>query len=189
MRSLALLAAALLLSACGATGAATERPAPTPDPWTAHRDASRGYTISVPPGWQVAQESLTPNLSDPREIFSLATFPLRHHASECAHMPSALDDLGDAGALVTVMERGRGSSHGFGPRPARFGPQEPSSNLECLPSGVEGNWFPFTDGGRAFYGLVAFGPHATAEVRTQAFDVLTRARYDAGFVPGWGATP
>lgn len=54
-----------------------EQPAPRPtDAWTTTVNKPRGFTLSLPPAWQLSSKSLTPNLADPRELLSAATFPL-----------------------------------------------------------------------------------------------------------------
>jgi hypothetical protein len=51
--------------------------------------------VELPPGRQRATVSLTPGLVDPREVLSVATFPLRYRPTRCDHVPgSALEDLG-----------------------------------------------------------------------------------------------
>lgn len=67
-------------------------------------DAGR-YEISYPREWFLAESSLTPNLSDPSELFSVA-FPLVYRETDCAHMPKgALDVMGPSDVFVSVQER------------------------------------------------------------------------------------
>jgi hypothetical protein len=184
----AILAAALL-AGCG-TAATPLRPHATPLPPV---EVSRhGLTVSLPPGWQAATQSLTPNLVDPREELSVATFPLRYRPTECAHVPgSALDDLGPGDAFVSLLERGRdpGSTwDGFPARPAHFGPGlgGPSEASRCTPGArYVDHWFAFTDGGRHFHVLVAFGPAASGKVQRQAWAILDGLRVDPAVVPDW----
>jgi hypothetical protein len=49
--------------------------------------------VSVPAGWSRAQQSLTPHVLDPREILTVATFPLLLQGSSCAQNPGALSDM------------------------------------------------------------------------------------------------
>jgi hypothetical protein len=150
----------------------------------------RGVTVELPPGWQPARASLTPSLRDPREVLSAGTFPLSYRETGCAHLPSsALEDLGRADALVTVQERGLdpGSSwQGFPPRPARFGPGlgGPSEASACVPPArFTDHWFTFSDAGRHFHVLVAFGPDAPGTVRAEAWAVLDSLRVDPAVRP------
>ncbi len=188
MRPLVLLVA-LLAAAAG--GCSEEEPRRAQDEKVEQRDkgeeraAGRGVTVVLPSGWQRAQESLTPALGDPREVLSVATFPLRHRERPCAHMPvSALEDLGPRDALVTLQERTMGArSPQFEPRPDRFGPAlgGPSEASECSETArFRDHWFAFRDRGRTFHVLVAFGPQAPAEVQDQAWRALDGLVVDPG---------
>jgi len=152
----------------------------------------RGLTVQLPGGWSRAHESLTPSLIDPREVLSVGTAPLRYRATECAHMPgAALEDLGPADAFVTLQERGLDPSStwpDFPPRPAHFGPElgGRSEASACVPSArFTDHWFAFSDTGRHFHALVAFGPHAPPAVRDQAWGILDSLLVDPGVRPDW----
>lgn len=180
------------------TGDSDERPVARPgDGWTTSVDEAHGFEVSVPPGWRLSAESLTPKLTDPRELLSAATFPLRYRDSSCNHVPSgALETMGREDGFVTVLERGRdpGSSWTeFPPRPRSFADgatPERGDVAGCLggkPSVVE-YWIPFTDADRHFYAMVVVGPEAPAKVRTNAFEILDRMRFDAAVQPDWRAS-
>jgi hypothetical protein len=182
------VAAALAGSSCGATE--VERVASTPVPAATY--AAHGLSVELPAGWQAAPSSLTPQLTDPREELSVATYPLRYRATECARMAgSALEDLGPGDAFITVQERGfdpDSSWSGFPARPARFGPQlgGPSEASACAPAArFADHWFGFSDGGRHFHVDVAFGPQATPEVRRQAWAILDGLQVDPAVRPDW----
>jgi hypothetical protein len=184
-----LAALALAASGCGEDAAVSATDSTT----TVH---GRGLTAELPPNWQRASVSLTPELQDPREVLSVGTFPLRYRAETCAHMPSsALIDLGPRDALVTLQERGTnpGSDwEGFPPRPEHFGPRprDHSEAIGCAPGKrFTDHWIWFTDGGRHFHVLVAFGTDAPAEVRDQAWAILDSLRIDPGARPDWSSTP
>jgi hypothetical protein len=164
-------------------------PPPTAAPMTVR---AHGLSAELPPGWQPASESLTPHLTDPREELAVGTYPLRYRQTGCAHMPgSALEALGPGDAFVTLEERGLGVPAGegdFPPRPARFGPAlgGPSEAGACAPGAhFSDHWFGFSDGGRHFHVLVAFGPQASAEVQRQAWAILDGLQVDPGVVPDW----
>jgi hypothetical protein len=151
----------------------------------------RGVTVELPPDWQRARQSLTPRLTDPREVLAVGTFPLRPRRREsCAHMPvSALEDLGPRDAFVTLQERGRGGA-AFPPRPERFGPElgGPSESAQCTRHArFRDHWFEFADGGRGFHVLVAFGPEATPATQQEAWGVLDSLRVDPDVTPDWTA--
>jgi hypothetical protein len=142
--------------------------------------AGHGLTIELPAGWQTSKASLTPNLGpDPSEVLAAANYPLRYRPHDCAQVPvSALEDLGKNGAFVELEERRSAAAQyqdEFPPRPAHFGPSHsgPSEASECAP-GVQmsEDFFGFTDNGRHFYALVAFGPAATKDAQDQAWSLL-----------------
>jgi hypothetical protein len=179
--------AALTLAVAGCGSEAQPAAAPQPAGYRAH-----GLAVDLPPGWEPARESLTPTLSDPRERFAVATYPLRYRRIGCDHMPSsALADLGDGDAFVTVQERGRADGadwSGFPQRPAHFGPTEMDSSEapECVPgTAMSAHWLPFSAGGRHFYALLAFGPHTPAARREQAWAILDSLAVDPDVQPQW----
>jgi hypothetical protein len=155
-------------------------------------DLVHGIAVQLPPGWQRAKVSLTPALSDPREVLSVATFPLHYRQTGCAHFPSsALEDLGPGDALITLEERGL-DPHSTWPdfplRPAHFtaGLGGRSEASACAPSArFTDHWFGFTDGGRHFHVLVAFGPDPSAGVQRQAWEVLDSLKVDPRVRPDW----
>jgi hypothetical protein len=175
-----------------------ERPATRADEgWTTTANDKRGFEVSLPSAWQLSTESLTPKLTDPRELFSAATFPLQFQASACNHVPAgALRSMGLGDGLVTVQERGRdprSSWSEFPRRPEHFA--DTASPEQGDVTGCLGGrarlvefWMPFTDAGRHFYAMVVLGPEATAEVRTQAFEILDRLRLDPAVLPQWRAS-
>jgi hypothetical protein len=172
---------ASVLAGCGGSPAPT-KPAPPAKPYSVH-----GLTVRLPPGWRVAPQSLTPHLVDPREQLSVGTFPLRFRDTQCAQFPgSALADLGAHDALVTLQERGNHTTLLFPERPARFGDDAGTGDITqahaCTPGGGDfsDRWISFSDRGRNFYALVAFGPQATKTTRAEAWRILTGLRVAAG---------
>ncbi|MGZ5290376.1 MAG: hypothetical protein ACXWE5_12925, partial [Actinomycetota bacterium] len=152
---------------------------PRPDPSTLspsifYLDGQDGFSMSYPAGWTVAEENLTPELVDPREIVSVGTYTLRPGGEGVgidAYLPGrAFADLGPADALITVQE--------YEPRPGVFGTPRPSTfdpatacgegNAACREGtslgldGVRAWWIPFSEpsSGRAFYAFVAMGEDA-----------------------------
>jgi hypothetical protein len=185
MRIWIAVVAVLTLAGCGADE--TERTAAP-----AVTAGTRGVAVELADGWQAAPASLTPNLTDPREVLAVGTYPLRFRETECAHMPgSALQDMGPSDALITIMERGTepGSTWpDFPARPAHFGPElgGASEASACAPGArFTDHWFGFSDGDRHFHVLVAFGPRASATVRAQAWATLDRLKIDPGLAPDW----
>jgi hypothetical protein len=195
--TVALAAATPALTACGETAAEPRQapapaPAPAPGPAPEAAVSEHGLTVALPLGWQAATESLTPHLTDPCEELAVATFPLRYRPTACAHMPgSALEALGPGDAFVTLEERGLDPSStwaGFPARPAHFGPElgGPSEAAACTPNAhFTDHWFTFSDGGRHFHVMVAFGPQASEHVQRQAWAILDGLRVDPGVLPDW----
>jgi hypothetical protein len=79
------LAAAFMLPACGERTAAGQRTAASP-PAQLVNDPLHGIAVELPPGWQRATVSLTPNLEDPRDVLSVGTFALRYRETDCEGM-------------------------------------------------------------------------------------------------------
>lgn len=180
------LALVVALSACGNQAAEPPRAESVTD--TVH-----GITVELPQDWQRATVSLTPHLTDPREVLSVGTFPLRYRETRCAQVPgSALEDLGPTDAFITLEERGLDPGSDwpdFPPRPAHFGPQGTDTNADaqpCSPGARFTNyWFGFTDAGRHFHVLVAFGPNVTDARRGEAWRLLDSLKIDPGVKPDW----
>jgi len=157
---------------------------------TTIKDAAHRYTVPLPAGWRRADESLTPDLQDPVEIFSAGTFQLHYRRGRCNHMPDgALETMRPTDAFVSLQERSVTSppttEAGFPPRPTGFGEARPQPGSDIA---VCGNakpepvvyWLPFRDAGRAFYAIVVLGSQAAPETRRQAFGILDGFRFEPG---------
>jgi hypothetical protein len=186
--SVLVLGGALAGAGCGTVDKRAAAPAAAePVRFEAH-----GLSVALPPRWRPARANLTPALSDPREVLAVATYALRYRRTTCAHVAgSALEDLGPDDAFVTLQERGLdpGSAWSdFPERPARFGPElgGPSEASACVPRAhFRDHWFGFTAAGRHFHADVAFGTHASAETRAQAWAILDSLRVDPHARPHW----
>ena len=159
---------------------------------TTLHDESRGYAVTYPDDWTVANENLTPWLSSPGEIFSVGTFPLRVSEDpddglrifDAPVAPAALADMEAEDALLSIQETPNVDPDFFEPRPATFGPLgcedaiygcHPSEDPD-LPDAARNVpfrawWIPFRDEGRSFYLFVAIGNEATPELREDAWAV------------------
>ncbi len=140
-----------------------------------------GMVLTYPVDWHLAEESLTPNLGDPREVFSLGSFALTPGGPNCAQVPSqALHDLESTDVFVTVQERTTSTPSGFDPRPDNFGPTPGDTNnvfYECLEPEERADvgtihWIWFSDQDRYFHILVALGRDATPESETAIWSTL-----------------
>lgn len=156
--------------------------------WTTFRDEERGFEVTYPEDWLLADTNLTPVLSDPHEILSIGTYPLRPGGKACidAYLPGdALQDLGARDVFITVQESSRGSG---GPaRPESFGPGAARLAVDGLPAcdtyepiPMRGWWFAFGDQGRSFYAFLSLGPEAAgdATIREAAWQVLDSLSFD-----------
>jgi hypothetical protein len=186
------------LAACGETDT---RPA------SVERAAGGGYSVSIPDGWHRAGHNLTPQITDPVEILSVATAPFGRGDGICDALVRVVPD----GALVTLQERGHsepGGAH-FPQRPPRFEPRPMDGGYStwpwcgrrdtASPIPMDHYWFGFSDAGRSFHVLVAFGKEAPEGVRSDAFELLDSLRLDpytdpaldfsVTIPPGWRRAP
>jgi hypothetical protein len=142
-----------------------------------YTDPEHRFTVEYPSDWVRAEESQTPRLSSPVEIFAAGTYDLRPGGDSCAQFPvNAMEDLGPADALVWIAEAAPGSH--FPPRPERFDAEPPNPQMEaryCLQDPDKPYtqwWIPFTQGNRNFYVLVAMGDEISDARRAEAWNVV-----------------
>jgi hypothetical protein len=154
-------------------------------------DEQRGYTVTYPDGWTVANENLTPQLAAPAEILSLGTFPLRAGQNiddglrlfDAPVAPKALEDMTSVDAFVSLQESGSDVDL-FDGRPERFGPLGcedaifgcRAENWNDVP--LRAWWIPFRDQGRAFYLFVAIGNEATPALEGQTWAVADSLTFE-----------
>jgi hypothetical protein len=160
-----------------------------------YHDQRWGYTVQVPDGWHRASASLTPGLVDPREIFSVATFPLRRGDEFC----ESLERIPPGEAFVTIQERGLGAygQEGFPRRPQSFEPDPDLPGSSTWPYCARGDhkppipmrdyWFGFSDAGRAFHVFVGVGKASPPELSRDAFGILNSLRLEPTVRPDWRA--
>jgi hypothetical protein len=143
-------------------------------------DAQQDFAISYPSDWSPASEILTPDLTDPREIFALATYPLRPGGSSCAHFPvNAIEDLGPTDALIWLTERQQVSGNAStSARPSAF---ETWNNIPgvdesafCLaaPKNFVHHYGEFSDAGRVFGLYVAYGTSVSPKTLSELWAIL-----------------
>jgi hypothetical protein len=145
-----------------------------------YADPTRGVSALVPSGWH-ARVGLTA-LGFPREVVTLASFPLRP-GGNCGP-DKAVRAMPADGALVFVLEyrpaRGPVWSGGlrrsaFPPRPARLRvPRRAPGGYECFGRGY---LLRFRDADRPLQMMVALGPRATAARRRDVERVLDGLRF------------
>lgn len=140
--------------------------------------------LTYPADWHLADENLTPNLSNPREVFSVGSFTLAPGGPNCAQAPTqALQDMGKTDVFLTVQERTDASTlSGFDPWPDNFGPTPGSSEnvfYDCLDPDERQDlsaihWISFTENVRYFHALVAIGQDADPEDIAAVWKTLDR---------------
>jgi hypothetical protein len=162
--------------------------------WTAYRNDEVGFEVTYPEGWIRADTNLTPVLSQPHEILSVGTYPLRPGGKACidAYLPGdALADLGADDVFLTVQESASGPG-GFPPRPGTFAPSNARVAVEDLPACDEyaripmrGWWFAFEDRGRNLFAFLAVGGDVRPESEAwrTGWDVLNSLHFDPNSSP------
>ena len=155
---------------------------PPPDGWVVWLDTDYGFNVAYPPAWFRAEATLTPAMSDPFEVVSLATFPVGPEHDMCGPFPmQAVADFPADGAFITVQERIRNVDPGdFMARPRRFGPETVSTALpegDCLFHTDRGDagslrWIWFEDQGRTFEVLVVIGTAVSADTADETWTIV-----------------
>lgn len=140
--------------------------------------------LTYPADWRLAEENLTPNLANPREVFSVGSFTLASGGPNCAQAPTqALQDMKKTDVFVTVQERTDASTlSGFDPWPDHFGPTPGSSEnvfYDCLDPHERQDlsaihWISFEENVRYFHVLVAIGQDADPEDIAAVWKTLDR---------------
>jgi len=74
--------------------------------WRKHRAPELGVTAAIPDRWHLADEPLT-NITDPREVLALATYPLQgggKGGGPCVATKRTLEAMPADGALIWLLE-------------------------------------------------------------------------------------
>jgi hypothetical protein len=156
---------------------------------TIHRDHKRGYEVTFPSRWYRARENLTRlALVDPREILTIATFPLRLRRNDRCYPPidapvPALDRLGPRDALVSVQERIQIERRVPDNRPRHFSLVPLDLHFyrgrTCARRTLgQASFTFFADQGRQFYAFVALGRAASPRTRFAVRRVLDSLAFD-----------
>jgi hypothetical protein len=102
-----------------------------PPAWTTYYDEDGRFSIRYPAAWERSAQSLTPILSDPREIVSVGTYHMRPGGELCEHLPAnALEDLGPEDAFLSIQERAQPHLDLYSPRPPQFTLGQPTEGFE-----------------------------------------------------------
>lgn len=147
--------------------------------WTTYESEDHDFTVSYPSDWMKADRSLTPNLQDPTEIFSVGTFSLKPGPSECAQFAGhAMHNMDLHDALVSFQES-------LGPLEGRHVIDRPETTFslksgypteaqECEedPTPFVDRLIPFTYGDRSFYAYAAWGESASSATKEDVLGIL-----------------
>jgi hypothetical protein len=148
------------------------------------QDVRHGYSFVLPAGWYLARRNLTPQLLDPREILSVATYPLRYQRRARCRIPGcptpALNGFRATDILLSIQERARArpasenAAIDLGPRqtPLRAGPHS------CTRGRVA--WYAFnalSAAGRNLYVFAVVGKRAPAKKREDLKRLLRSLRF------------
>jgi hypothetical protein len=130
--------------------------------------------VNLGSNWELADENLTPMLTEPGELFSAGTGPMPAGGKDCATVPeAAIEAMAPDDALVSVQEEG-GTTEGFPERPQSFAWEDgqQSTFQSCIEGGASLRGFRFREGGRGFYAYVAVGSEASSERVDEALAIL-----------------
>jgi hypothetical protein len=189
--------AAVVLGGCGGEPTRSSGGGESSGGWSTYRSAKLGLAVRYPSGWRRAAGSLTPTITDPREILTLATLRIDGVPPDNYCRPwdePQLPEFSKRDALITIQEGGRGSLslnyRSYPPRPERFRPErlaQGSTFTTCLVRDlpVTDHWFGFSDAGRAFFALVIVGRSAPERVRREAWKIVNSLRFDPEVKPDW----
>jgi hypothetical protein len=160
-----------------------------------YRDDADGFSVSVPDGWQVADQPINTWVTDPKEILAVATYRLVPGGEAVADMQvpgNAVDGLGPSDMFIWVSQRA-GADASYPPKPIPFSPGAICSGYSSCEQGralgIEGIrawWFYFRSEGRGIYVFIGMGEQAFDDPgrAQQAWDVLDSLTFDPTGVQG-----
>ena len=183
-RSLCGLAVGVVATGCGA--GATVAPKVTSGSHAPRviEDVRHGYSVTLPAGWHRARRNLTPQLTEPREILSVATYPLRYkRRARCGigGCPTpALNGFRATDILVSIQERmhARPASADVAIDLRRRQRVLGSRPQSCPRDRVA--WYAFeafAQAGRNLYVLAVVGKRAPARAREELKQLLESLRF------------
>jgi hypothetical protein len=176
------LVAADLATGCGATG-------PVAPQFRSGSQALRitdvrhAYSVALPAGWHRARRNLTPQLLDPREILSVATYPLGYQRRARCRIPGcptpALNGFRATDILMSIQER----VHARTTEDVAIDLERRQAGLEAGPGRCTRGrvaWYAFeafAEAGRSLYVLVVVGKRAPARARADLKRLLGSLRF------------
>ncbi len=146
-------------------------------------DVRHGYSVALPPGWHRARRNLTPQLVNPREILSVATYPLRYERrARCipgCPTPS-LNGFRATDILISIQERvhAQTTTEDVAIDLTRRQPDPGAGAGGCARERV--GWYAFeafAEAGRSLYVLVVVGKRAPERTRAELKRLLGSLRF------------
>lgn len=173
-----LLIAAAIFGGCAATANAAI-PRANRAAWLTYHDRGHRFVVDYPSRWIRANVRLTPFLSNPREVLTIATFPLRPGGPRCAQFPTrALSRLESVDVLLSIQEQfgiGSPSTSDFRPKPTHvalaMGHRTEAEQCVTRPRFVS-HMIGFSQAGRRFLAFIAIGTGVPAAESAVALRVI-----------------
>lgn len=148
----------------------------------------QNVAVYYPEGWNRAPETLAPYLDQPKEVLSLGTYELSPGGEDCADVPErAIESIGPMDAFITLQEAS--SIADFPPRPSSFAAEDGqvAGSAGCLDNAedISFRMFRFEDEGRSFIAYTAIGNSASAQTRSEVWQILNALMFcDPASPPG-----
>ena len=182
--SLCGLIAGVVATGCGAGATVVPEVRPGSQAPRMIEDVRHDYSVALPAGWHRARRNLTPQLTEPREILSVATYPLRYkRRARCGigGCPTpALNGFQATDILVSIQER-------MHSKPASedvaIDLRRRQRVLGADPRSCPGDrvaWYAFesfAQAGRNLYVLAVVGKRAPARARAELRRLLRSLRF------------
>ena len=175
LRAPCMVVAAVLVAGIGATAIAEPEGSPATQSARVAESPRHGLTVTLPDGWHRARRNLTPQLQDPREILSVATYPLRYRRGARCRISGcptpALNGFRATDILLSVQQRRR-ARPAAEDVPLDLRPQE--AELDGCTRGRVA-WYAFDHfvvAGRTSYAFVVVGERAPLTARRDLRRIL-----------------
>ena len=139
-------------------------------------EAPHDIAGDVPQLWFHAASRQAPPVAGGRELLTITTYET---GSGTGPRCGGVGTLGDADALVSILDRPGASTRSVPNRPEHFRVQRSAwleQSLRACHAGLRVSWTPFRDGDRRLDALIVLGPRAGRRTEALALEVLDRVR-------------
>lgn len=152
--------------------------------WTSFLDSRTGLRGSFPSSWHRGPGKLDSGLINPRQVFTVATFPPRREPPRtgCGYVhPQEIKEVGSRGAFVTLFVGGASPSDlaRMQSRPRTFRLRRSERDVAYPNRHAYEEIFTFKRNGRSFTAAAVVGMDAPRAVRHDAMLILDRLRLDS----------